>query len=182
MNTQALRLQQLLQPRKSISVPQLQIELELPYVAARELIGRMAWSGWISAYPRGICYRVLHRNLNLRDFPREEARKVFPELVADDARALKALLDFPGADFEAVEQEVQGNEDTGRALERLQKLELICCRGQRYFLRIVPDAAAMLIEIHEAMPVALRVFKRESQMQTWKKEAEQIIDKYYGDL
>lgn len=167
-------IQQALKQRSYVSVPWLQVEYDLQYAEARELLRRMTARGWLRKEAEGNQYQVVAENLKLRNINKPEVDAICTALTAGCIGVLKYIQKKPdGATMAELVAALKDEDDARQAVTVLLEKNLIYCVDGVYFNCIPAKAVQVLQRVWDT--------KRRSMMRRrMSDEAQEPLD--FGEL
>lgn len=149
----ALKIQEILKKKDSISVPWIQRTFSFDYKDAKEFLCLLIRRGWVESQTPGVDYAVLKENLCLRKLDCDEVDWLIEDMTADCANALLCMqgdAEEIGATFSEIEEEVHGKDDTHAAIKILTEHKLIYKAGDRYYPAVSKQTVHVLENVANA--------------------------------
>lgn len=140
----ALQIQEALKKQTYVTVPWLQLEYGLSYLEAKDFLQQLILRGWVAPQAEGLRYDVHHGHLCLRKIRRDEVDGLYADMTSDCVTVLNHLEKQGSADFEELEEKVQGDDDTREALQVLMDHRLIYQVEAMYYLAISKRAVNVI--------------------------------------
>ena len=119
-----------------ISVPEIQLFFSLEYGDAKDLLNQMIFRGWVEPFPKGIFYKVQHKNLQLHYITKEDAVAIYSCVDGECTKILEKLKEKDGMTITAVKYLVRDDDDAEPNLDVLMKLGLIYEHNGMFFKRV----------------------------------------------
>ncbi len=127
--------------RETVSIPDLQLELELSYKDACSLLDYAAKRQWIAECRGGIDYPVITNRFTLKDLPANVCEKLYDDLEYDDLQVLYYLGDRFSATFQDILSDVDhDSDDMSNAINNLLAAGLIFKHEDHYYCKISKQA------------------------------------------
>lgn len=121
----------------TVSIPELQYEMNISYKDAHSLIEYATGHKWIKGCGSSNEYPVIVSNFARKDLPADICKKIFDKLGYDDLKVLYYLGRRFSATFDDILEDVDDDEtDMHDALDMLMGIKLVFRHEECYFCKI----------------------------------------------
>lgn len=146
----AFQIQQSLAGMPYVSIPWIQREFGLTYSQAKTFLAQLQLRGWADRKVQGNRYAVRKENLRLRFLDRSEVDDLIMDISKDCGSVLRLLKKGKCVTFSEINDDINDDEDTARAIAILVKHKLIYLVDDVYFSCVSDKALEALGAVSRA--------------------------------
>lgn len=180
MQMNAYQIQQLLVGLDYVSIPWIQTTFSLLYSQAKEVLARLQRRGWVGKTVQGNRYLVRKENLKLRYIRRDEVNSLIEDINSDITAALQCMQENDGADYDELENAVNGKEDTDKAIKIMKDHGLAYEVDGLYFSCVSKKTVQTLAAVASTKRHSGLRFRR-GENQDIQQEMKDLFDELFDD-
>ena len=130
---------------ETISIPQLQYEMNIPYKDARSLVEYAICHKWVSEHVSGNEYHIIVSKFTRKELAEDISQKIFTKLNYDDIKVLDYIGSCFVVSYKDILNDVDNDEETVlSALNKLVYMKLIFKHEHWYYCRITKRSIKLI--------------------------------------